>query len=120
MAIIPGVPGLEVEVLINEEPVKEYEDEDAEEVPTVSGSVAKYIESQTGAEFSFRCKFSKDSSLQNDDLAIIFSIDGTESVKHLCRKKNLPWEPILKLGHRYWKDDEWFLKKFTFTELNIG
>jgi hypothetical protein len=52
MAVLPICPDLNIEILVNGVPLQEYEN-DSEE-PGPSNTVTKYIEAQSGAEFSIR------------------------------------------------------------------
>ncbi|KAF2849037.1 hypothetical protein T440DRAFT_534572 [Plenodomus tracheiphilus IPT5] len=49
-------PGIQAHVIVNGEPLVEFDDEDDE---GVSNKVFKYIECQSGAEFAIRCQVSK-------------------------------------------------------------
>ena len=117
MAIATTSPNIKVEILTNGVPLKEYDDEDEQAVPK---AVTKYIESQSGAEFSIRCALTKpwpDCSLMFD-----FHIDG----KWVCGvffeehtfKKHM--QQSLTEGKHSSKDGAWLLEKFSFSELKIG
>jgi hypothetical protein len=54
MAVLDELPGLEVQIIVNRTPVKEYDD-DEEEV--VDKTVTRYIEAESEAEFEVRLKF---------------------------------------------------------------
>ncbi|ORY11101.1 hypothetical protein BCR34DRAFT_588098 [Clohesyomyces aquaticus] len=47
MAVLPVLPGLEVEVVVNGEPVREYDDDDTMPDNTVS----KHVEATSGGKF---------------------------------------------------------------------
>lgn len=53
MAIIPGVPHVVVDIVVDGQPLPEYLDEDEEESVT-SNSTTKYVESVSGSHFGIR------------------------------------------------------------------
>ncbi|KAH5159734.1 hypothetical protein HBH69_060220 [Parastagonospora nodorum] len=74
MAVHPEYPGLTVQVVVNGEPLPEYEDEDATDVPKV---VTKYIEAQAGTEFEIVQVF-PDGFAGSDDVRTRCYIDNQE------------------------------------------
>ncbi|KAL1302742.1 hypothetical protein AAFC00_003094 [Neodothiora populina] len=60
MAIIPGVPGLEVSIVVDGKPLHEYVDEYEEEeehVGDITKKVTRYVECQSGKAFGVQVKF---------------------------------------------------------------
>ncbi|KAH4400484.1 hypothetical protein HBH92_232170 [Parastagonospora nodorum] len=74
MAVHPEYPGLTVQVVMNGEPLPEYEDEDATDDPKV---VTKYIEAQAGTEFEIVQVF-PDGFAGSDDVRTRCYIDNQE------------------------------------------
>jgi hypothetical protein len=54
MAILDAVPALEFQILVDGQPLPEYENE---EEPQDEDTVTKYIEAQSGKEFASKYKF---------------------------------------------------------------
>ena len=54
MAVLDECPGLKVDIAVNNLPLQEWDDEE-ESSP---GTVTKYVEAQSGAEFEIRWSFS--------------------------------------------------------------
>jgi len=54
MAVLDELPGLEVQIIVNKTPVKEYDDNEEE---VVDKTVTRYIEAESEAEFEVRLKF---------------------------------------------------------------
>lgn len=60
MAILAGVPGLKVEILVNGEPLREYdEDRDEDDEPSEPNTITKYVEVVSGAEFQIKYTFKR-------------------------------------------------------------
>jgi hypothetical protein len=55
MVIPPSCPGLNVEILVDGQPLQEYDDVDKNPVPP--NTVTKYIEARSNVNFSIRAKF---------------------------------------------------------------
>ena len=54
MAVLDSVPGLEVQILVDDEPLDEFEDTDH---PATPDTVTKYIAAETGKQFELRYAF---------------------------------------------------------------
>jgi hypothetical protein len=54
MAVHDDCPGLTAEILVGDEPLKEYKDAEEEETPKTT---TRYIECRSGAEFVIRTSF---------------------------------------------------------------
>lgn len=118
MAILDEVPGLEVEILVNGQPLREYTDHGAAAVP--AHTVERYVEAQSNATFeihyTFRPPFPVDRSI-----SMIITCDGNGIDQPLIR----PFEmydpdghfskgPVSKIGSR------WMLQRYCFSALRIS
>ena len=74
MAILQGFPGLKVQVVVGDLPLREYKD--SENLPKAN-AVSKYIESITDAEFALRVQFGA-TFPTNRDVVVKISMDGNE------------------------------------------
>ncbi|KAL6707966.1 hypothetical protein ACN47E_003640 [Coniothyrium glycines] len=85
MAVLEGCAGLEVSVTVNEQALKEYED-DSEDSSTTTAT--RYIEAQSGQ--SFAIKYSFTAPFPTDDPVVCrVSIDGNKLRRRLTRAKSL-------------------------------
>lgn len=78
MAVIPGIKGLSVRIIVNKQPADEFADPDEKE--TMRGldarGISKYIEAKTNTSFTVRCKRSARFPLFDHDLIISVQLDG--------------------------------------------
>lgn len=78
MAIIPSLPGLEVEVCVNNTPLREYEDDDPD--PSLGRatdkSVSRYVEARTDQDFVVRFRIQEDFAGDCPVLAFSTDVDG--------------------------------------------
>lgn len=76
MAVIDVLPGVEVTVDVDGNPLKEYEDRDEEEPEK---TITRYVEAQSGKKFSIRVKCSKECKFKGDSITFRFYADGTNA-----------------------------------------
>ncbi|KAF2801159.1 hypothetical protein K505DRAFT_380938 [Melanomma pulvis-pyrius CBS 109.77] len=86
MAILPGLPGLQVEVVVGDSPLIEYDDEEEEE--TRAKTVSKYIEAATGAEFKVRYYFANTFLLRHG-VQVEVSVDGDSMSRQVLRMSKI-------------------------------
>ncbi|KAF2491026.1 hypothetical protein BU16DRAFT_141592 [Lophium mytilinum] len=118
MAILNDLPGLKVEIVVNGQTLKEYDDddEDPEEKPR---TVTKYIEATSGASFEVRFTFTRLFSLSMYSFAMDIYLDG-KFMDNMCIQKNDLFKgPIELTGVRSKKGEQWYLEKFCFSKLAI-
>jgi len=128
MAVIPIFDSVEVEILVNGQPVTEYPDPDTLDIDDDGGGpagrvVTRYIEAKTGTEFSIRFKISPTFRLLlgNVDLVVCVYVDNKYMVGNVINRTNLNYDAVQILsGHRYTKSGQWFERSFSFSQLNIG
>lgn len=115
MAILSEYPGLDVAVVVHDQRLQEYDDDD-EPSPT---TVTKYIEAQSGANFAIATSFKPPFPTHYDVMAKLY-IDGKRMSKWHCRREQL-FDREYKKDNICWQQHgEWFKQKFCFAELNIG
>jgi hypothetical protein len=123
MAIIDGTPGLVVEIIVGGTPVREYDDDEADDskYPMLVGSVTKYIEAQTDTEFKFRCKFSPQFPYRESDYKFRFIVDGVRLASAIIYNKEVAQSRMFEMeGNRYSKNGQWFMRDFRFAKLKLG
>jgi hypothetical protein len=117
MAIHTDYPGLKVEIVVNGQPLPEYDDET--NTPD-SNVVTKYVEAESGAEFSINYSFDKTFPTSHD-VNVRCSLDGRQVRKPRVGRTKLLCERGQKItGLRVQEGKSWGLKKFRFSDLVVG
>ncbi|KAI4655272.1 uncharacterized protein J4E79_008339 [Alternaria viburni] len=114
MAIHPELPGLEVKVCVQGQPLQEYDDDKIPEPNTTT----KYIEARSGKSFSIMTEFKTPFPAQYDVLARI-SIDGV-MMDIKIRKRDELFQGWKVNTYRSYQGGECVKQKFTFAKLNIS
>ncbi|KAF2872366.1 hypothetical protein BDV95DRAFT_661569 [Massariosphaeria phaeospora] len=115
MAILPDCPGLEVKIVVDGEPLKEYED-DGTPAPK---SVTKYIEAVSDAKFEINYAFNKDYP-HAYDVRVVVKLDGQQVDDSLD-----PYSTLFRDGGHTVSgatsclDGKWFMADFRFSQLTI-
>lgn len=117
MAITDTSPPVEVEILVNDVALQEYNDDDDDSVS--AHTVVKYIEAVSGAEFAVRYRLDPKPS---HDVSVDISLDGKWAVSRIIQLSHYPLAYIQKTitGVNSNKDGSWVLSKFSFSDLTIG
>lgn len=127
MAVIDAVPGIEISICINGQPVKEYEDSDQEvDGPLASTTAVKYIEAISDREFTIKVTvhpaFDEHKGTR-EDLLINAKVDGKWVAGHYrdCAANNkfIPWNTVLD-GMVQIEAGRETIRAFTFTTVDIG
>ncbi|KAF2117500.1 hypothetical protein BDV96DRAFT_679310 [Lophiotrema nucula] len=116
MAVLPDLPTLEVEIVVDGEALKEYDDPD----PPFSApnTITKFVEATSGTEFSIKLHFTRDFP-QDYAVKAQVLLDGKRVTNKRYRIKRLSGSH--NIGGVTSKDnDDWYLQKFRFSELDIG
>jgi hypothetical protein len=117
MAILPAHPGLTVQVVVDDQPLPEYDDDEASQDV---GSVTKYIQACAGSESKIQYSFDK-TFPRNKDVRISCSIDGSIARKPTRRKFELGKGNIFSIDGTREKDGKnWKMRMFCFESLIIG
>jgi hypothetical protein len=117
MAILDAVPGLEFQILVDGQPLPEYENE---EEPQDDDTVTKYIEAQSGKKFAIKYKFNNSFHRKHHVRVNVYVDGGLDYVcrnmwgKDNCKVEWINLGPISKVGTRY------FQQKFLFRELVVS
>lgn len=127
MAVIDAVPGVEVFVCVDAQPVKEYED--ADEVidgPLASKTVVKYIEAISDTQFTIKVTVHPafdEHRRTRDDLLTIAKVDGrwVDGRFRDCaiNKRFTPWNMLVEgmVNNEHGRETS---SAFTFTTVEIG
>jgi hypothetical protein len=117
MAVHPEYPGLTVQILVNGEPLPEYEDEDATDNPKV---VTKYIEAQAGTDFEIERVY-PDGLSGSDDVRTRCYINDQEVrsfVNTSISRQSGPRKKIAYVKER--KRNSWYRRSLQFQRLCIS
>ncbi|KAH0364053.1 hypothetical protein KCU65_g6976, partial [Aureobasidium melanogenum] len=74
MAVLDGLPGVEVTVVVDGDDLHEHQDTDLQDE---EDTITKYIEAVDGANFAVKIKVSKDATFKGDQLSFKVLVDGT-------------------------------------------
>lgn len=117
MAILRDQPGLEVEILVDEGPLQEYDDEDEEIVPTV---VTKYIEAKSGVNFTIRYTVLPQFHVKHA-LFVQSYLDGKPMESHVRSEDVIrKYTSTTMTGVREAIDGKYYERKFCFSQLDTG
>jgi hypothetical protein len=117
MAIHTDYAGLKVEIVVDGQPLPEYDDE-----TNTAGSnvVTKYVEAESGAEFSVNFSFNETFPTSHD-VGVDCSLDGRQVCSSYVRRAKLLSEHGHKiLGLQVQEGKSWGLKRFRFSDLVVG
>ncbi|KAH8730022.1 hypothetical protein GQ44DRAFT_723497 [Phaeosphaeriaceae sp. PMI808] len=115
MAISNENPGMKVEITVDDQPLPEFDDDQAE-----SKAVTKYVQAISGKKFALKFTFSEPFPTQNGVEAEI-CVDG-EKRRILAYKPDYLYQPSghFKRGVSFQKGGQWYRQDYQFTALNIG
>lgn len=116
MAVLDTVPGLEVQVVVRDQPLHEYEDCD---VHVPKDTIERYVEAQTNANFEIRYSFAQPFPTDRA-VSMLITIDGNDVDEPLLR----PSELFDIKGHTssgpVYKSGLWKVRKYRFRGIRIG
>jgi hypothetical protein len=114
MAVLDAVPGLEVQIYVDGQPLKEYRDEDDQPVVASPNECIQYIESQTDKEFSIKASTHQDYKWNSPALKARMFLDGAHMTGRFIYRNN---EHGLISGVSLAGG---FLSAFTFSKIDTG
>jgi hypothetical protein len=117
MAVHPFLPGLAVEIIVNDAPLPEYDDDtDAGDSPTM---VTKYVEATSGANFAVEVAFTEEFPFPKGDMRAGTSVDGRLLSSRIIREDYF-FEKFLVEGRKCEIGQHSKIQKFCFSELEVG
>lgn len=121
MAIIPDVPNVVVDIVVDETPLPEYLDEDDDESVTPN-STTKYVECKSGTSFAIRIDLTGLKRVKGANSVIArYFIDGQRITGSVLRP---PWTNgrgvSLRNTHRYEEGGSWKERDLVFADLVIS
>jgi len=126
MAVIPAVKWIDVQVLVNDVALKEYNaDDDELELKRDDHDrfISRYVEAMTDAEFIVKIMIDEKSQRlpKGGGLAFTVTIDGECLETRTLRRKDFRKGYQLDFaGYRYYANGRAHEKAFKFSQLNIG
>jgi len=115
MAIHPELPGLEVKVCVQGQPLQEYDDDKIPEPNTTT----KYIEASSNNAFTVMATFAPPFTTRYDVRMYLY-IDGVIMDKRFLPRGGLFTKPLQMVYHRSYQGEECVRQQFIFAKLNIG
>jgi hypothetical protein len=120
MAILPSLPGLQVAIMVNGQPLQEYEDTDYDDDSQNPREIRKYIASVSGAEFSIRLTCNKDIlSHINTSFAVSVLLDGQRVLHNLIQKSDILNGAVFSSTLSK-ESGKWYKNKFKFCDIEIS
>lgn len=116
MAVLPSCPEINVEVVVNGEALKEYEDD---EESTTRTKVTKYVEAASETNFEIRYAIAPRHSSRHG-VRVRIGIDGRHMCGTIHRRKNFHGTHSLNGASSRLASGKHGMSKFRFTELDIG
>jgi hypothetical protein len=118
MAVLTSAPGLRVEIIVNDEPLTEYDNKDDESAD--AKRVTKYVEARSGQQFAVEISFEK-AFPATHDLRYKVWVDGTKVEFSYRTKEELEAHKGVTIDGIVTKAEAgWALLPLQFQRLNIG
>jgi hypothetical protein len=120
MVVSPFCPGLNVEILVDDQLLQEYDDID--QSAGSANTVIKYIEAQSHAHFAVRARVNEDFIFPIGDIEVRTTVDGRIFERILIAADELFWPEGLVVNGKSCQigDRTNALQKFQFSALQIG
>jgi hypothetical protein len=117
MAVHPFLPGLAVEIIVNDAPLPEYDDDtDAGDSPTM---VARYVEATSGANFAIKVSLTEEFPFPRGNMRAEISLDGRIVARQVIREFKFFQDHLIEGGSSQ-IDGYPKIQLFYFAELEIG
>jgi len=117
MAVLPFLPGLAVEIIVNDAPLSEYDDDS--DTPASPTTVTRYIESTSGANFAIKVSLTEEFPFPAGNMLAEISLDGEVVACKRIREAEF-FEEHLFAGSSIQIGEHSKIQKFCFAELEIG
>lgn len=121
MAVLPAVPGLEVEIQVTNNALQEYTNMEIEDNDKAA---VRYIEATSNQEFAICSRFSPEFAYQNCAISIQYYIDGVKVDTRLVLpqqfKDRLPTSFLCDGSYLHESPGKFSQRALRFSELSIG
>lgn len=117
MAVIDAIPGLEVRIFVNDQPLHEHQDRDAEVAPK---TIERYVEAQSKTEYEIHYSFKRPFPADRP-VSMIVTIDGKDVDEPMIR----PFELFDPNGHVSYgpisqQGEQWVVQKYSFAKIDVS
>ena len=117
MAVIDETPGLEVQIRVNDRPLREYIDQHTQVAEKIQ---ERYIEADTNAAFEIHIKFTTPFPTDRA-VSMIVTVDGKDVDEPFIRAEELyARSGHVSAGPISYNGREWFMQKYQFAALSIS
>ena len=117
MAIIPNVPHVAVDILVDGKPLSEYLDEDDAKAVS-SNSTTKYVECKSGSKFAIRTKIPGLEYRQViNSLEVVYYLDGKWVDSNVYNNPLMLDCVQVQHAARYYENGNWKEREFMFADL---
>ena len=117
MAVIDETPGLEVQIRVNNRPLREYIDQHTQVAEKIQ---ERYIEADSNAAFEIHIKFTKPFPTDRP-VSMIVTVDGKDVDEPFIRAEELyARSGHVSAGPISYNGREWFTQKYQFAALSIS
>ncbi|KAI4652232.1 hypothetical protein J4E93_002431 [Alternaria ventricosa] len=116
MAVHPFLPGLAVEIIVNDDPLPGYDDDSDD--PASPTTVTKYVEATSGVNFAIKVSITKGYPFPVGDIKAEISLDGLVVAHKVILEAEFFGE-YLFMGRRTQIGRHPKIQKFCFAELEI-
>lgn len=97
MAILTEVPGLDMSIVVDGQPLEEFVDKDEETQPTEK---VVYVESRPGTSFGIRFHFDNSTFPHEEDLQCTIYMDGKVVLSNLVFLKGRHRKPMQEFSYK--------------------
>jgi len=124
MGIFSFLPGVEIDILVNGEPLKEYD-----EPPDIDNgepkTIVKYIEAVSGSNFEIRLRLNSAYQHRGHGVTTKIFLDGVYVQTPIFPQKMIKRLSVKSLtetvqGEIHGSENDWKVAKFSFANLEIG
>jgi len=84
MAVLPFLPGLEVEIIVNDVPLSEYDNDS--DTPASPTTITKYVKATSGAHFAIKITLTEAFPFPKGDVQACISLDGRWLMGRIVRE----------------------------------
>lgn len=121
MAILDGVPGLEDQILVDGQPLVEYNDEDDSGIDSGLKTVSKFVEATSEKQFSIKYMIDRTFPYRTQNILIEVFVDGRRLRGKLPSiEKVMRGTTAIIDAHKFATSNQWFERKFRFSKLSIS
>lgn len=118
MAVIEALPGVEVTIEVDGQPLREYSDADSDEAENPR-TVIRYVEDQNDQVFRIACTVTPRFKFEGDLVCFPSRVDGQEFHSKVIKERHVleSSKTVYREGYRPTQES---LKRFTFNAIELS